>query len=125
MRLRSEGVSIRRIAAEAFGDPRFRGRVERILGRPEAPARLAPDELLSSVDLSNPTALLRQLFERRLAHWMVSGASPSMSELRNLTEVQRRLDAAEQLQRLNAEHKRRRSGRSETSETTAESGEGS
>jgi hypothetical protein len=31
VRMREAGWSIRKIAAEVFGDPRFRGRVERIL----------------------------------------------------------------------------------------------
>jgi hypothetical protein len=41
-RLAAEGVSVRQIAAQVFGDARFRGRVERILHRPAAePATVA------------------------------------------------------------------------------------
>jgi hypothetical protein len=45
-------------------------------------------------------ALIRLLFERRLAWLAASGKAPSFGELRSMLEVQRRLDAAEQLERL-------------------------
>lgn len=101
VRLRKAGWPIRRISAEVFGHERFRGRVERILqSRTKAP--LVTPKQLEAVDLSDTTALLRQLFERRLAAWTASGEAPSMNELRNLFEVQRRLGSMEALEHVSA-----------------------
>ena|SRR5947209_5912682 len=104
-RLAAEGVSVRRIAAQVFGDARFRGRVERILRRPAAePVDVAGaiDPALEGVDLTElgTTALIRLLFERRLAWLAASGKAPSFSELRCLLEVQRRLETAEAVEQL-------------------------
>jgi hypothetical protein len=104
-RLAAEGVSVRRIAAQVFGDARFRGRVERILRRPSAEpvaVAVATDPALEGVDLAElgTTALIRLLFERRLAWLATSGKAPSLSELRSLLEVQRQLEAAEALEQL-------------------------
>jgi hypothetical protein len=77
-RLAAEGVSVRRIAAEVFGDSRFWGRVERILRPRAAPEPLQPaDPALAELDLSefDWTALLRLLFKRRLAFWAASQSS--------------------------------------------------
>jgi hypothetical protein len=98
-------MSVRQIAASVFGDARFRGRVERILRCSGANARTNPsptDPAPDGVDLSEleGTALIRGLFERRLARWAKSGETPSMNELRNLLDVQRRLEAAEAVERL-------------------------
>jgi len=104
-RLAAEGMSVRRIAATVFGDARFRGRVERILRRPSElnppPNPLLTDVALEGVDLGGleGTALIRLLFERRLARLAASGQTPSMNELRNLLDVQRRLEAAEAVER--------------------------
>ena len=96
---------MRRIAAQVFGDARFRGRVERILRRPAAePVDVAGaiDPALEGVDLTElgTTALIRLLFERRLAWLAASGKAPSFSELRCLLEVQRRLETAEAVEQL-------------------------
>jgi hypothetical protein len=55
--------------------------------------------------------LIRFLFERRLAWLLESGQVPSMSELRNLLDVQRRLEAAEAVER--ARPRREHEGESE------------
>ena len=107
-RLAAEGMSVRRIAATVFGDARFRGRVERILRRPSElnpPTNpLLTDVALEGVNLGGleGTALIRLLFERRLARLAASGQAPSMNELRNLLDVQRRLEAAEAVERTRA-----------------------
>jgi hypothetical protein len=105
-RLAAEGVSVRRMAAQVFGDARFRGRVERILHRPAAePVAAASLPLEPALDGIDPlelgtNALIRLLFERRLTWLAASGKAPSFSELRSLLEVQRRLAAAEALEQL-------------------------
>ena len=80
-------MSVRRIAAAVFGDARFRGRVERILRRPPEVTPLTDpslaDPALEGIDLGELewTALIRLLFERRLAWLAASGEAPSMNEL--------------------------------------------
>jgi hypothetical protein len=104
-RLAAEGMPVRRIVAAVFGDVRFRGRVERILRQPSEgnalPNASLTDPALEGVDVSEleGTALIRLLFERRLAWWTASGQAPSMNELRNSLDVQRRLEAAEAVER--------------------------
>ena len=104
-RLAAEGVSVRQIAVRGFGDARFRGRVERILHRPASePVAVAlplePElEGIDPLELGT-NALIRLLFERRLAWLAATGKAPSFGELRSMLEVQRRLEAAEQLERL-------------------------
>jgi hypothetical protein len=112
-RLRAEGVSIRKIAERVFGDVRFRGRVERILGRPALMPPLPVELELEDVDfdaLDGP-ALTRLLVERKLRHWAKSGKTPPAAELKSLFEVQRQLGALEQLDRLKALHRQRRGDR--------------
>ena len=112
-RLAAGGLSVRRVAAEVFGDARFRGRVERILRPPAAAGPLAllsaAVPLLEGVDVAalGTTASIRLLLERRLAYWLASGAAPSVGELRNLLEVQRRLEAAESVERTRRRHQDR------------------
>ena len=104
-RLAGEGVSVRQIAAQVFGDARFRGRVERILRRPASePVAVAlplePElEGIDPLELGT-NALIRLLFERRLAWLAATGKAPSFGELRSMLEVQRRLEAAEALEQL-------------------------
>ncbi len=108
-RLAAEGLSIRRIAAEVFGDARFRGRVERILGPPAASLAtqavpVSTDAELEGVDASamdTPT-LVRLLTRRRLEALAASGAAPSFTELRSLLDLERRLIAFETLERAEA-----------------------
>src|ERR671927_1916724 len=83
-RLAAEGVSVRRIAVQVFGDARFRGRVERILHRPASePVAVAlpmePElEGIDPLELGT-NALIRLLFERRLCRWPSGGAPPTGS----------------------------------------------
>lgn len=115
-RLRGDGGSIRGIAVEVFGDARYRGRVERILAKPARSAAgslsLPADPLLEDVDFSalGTTELTRLLVERRLAWWAASGKAPPMSELKVLLDVERRLQAFEQVERLNRLHREMLSG---------------
>jgi hypothetical protein len=104
-RLAGEGVSVRQIAAQVFGDARFRGRVERILRRPAGEPAVVPLPLEPELEGIDPLelgrdALIRLLFERRLAWLAATGKAPSFGELRSMLEVQRRLDAADVLERL-------------------------
>jgi hypothetical protein len=100
LRLREAGLSIRAIAAEVFGDARYRGRVARIGARGDAPpaGAVAPDEL--SLDGLATIEAIRMLFERRLAMLVSGEVAPSMTELQKLLDVQRRLDAYAQYERL-------------------------
>lgn len=115
-RLRGEGGSIRGIAVEVFGDARYRGRVERILAKPARSATgalpLTADPLLEDIDFSTlgTTELTRLLVERKLVSWAASGKAPPMSELRILLDVERRLQAFEQLERSTRLHRKTRSG---------------
>jgi hypothetical protein len=98
VRLREAGWSIRSIAAEVFGDARYRGRVERILATGVAGLAAAPGEL--SLDGLAPMEAIRVLYERRLAVLLAGDVAPSMTELQKLLEVQRRLDAFAEYERL-------------------------
>ncbi|MGD0167878.1 MAG: hypothetical protein ABSC51_11440 [Gaiellaceae bacterium] len=115
-RLAGEGVSIRQIAKDVFRDARLRGRVERILATnaessvaPAAPVSM--DTTLEGVDVSNVSTpdLVRLLVRRRLEAAAVSGEVPSCAELRNLLDLQRRLDAFEQVERAKARARAARS----------------
>lgn len=64
--LRQEGRSIRAIAAEVFGDVRYRGRVERILASGEGATASLGSEPVSLDSLATVEAI-RVLYERRLA----------------------------------------------------------
>ena len=98
-RLADEGMSVRRIAVEVFGDAGLRGGVERILKarNREAPVKEMP-EALDIAGLSQ-LEVLTLFFERRLALIAASGGAPSMAELRGLLDVQRQLEAWEPLER--------------------------
>jgi hypothetical protein len=110
----TEGVSLREIAVLVFGDARYKGRVERILKRPAATTRMPPAaDDLEGIDLSwlSTSEQIRLLFERRLAWLLDSQETVSMSELRNLLEVQQILTALEQRERIHRQHRRRRQRR--------------
>lgn len=114
-RLAAEGVSVRGIAAEVFGDARYRGRVERILHKPATSATAAPlvaDPLLEGIDVTELGTVrsTRLLLERLLASWVSSGETPSATELKTLLELERRLQAFESVERLNRLHRELRSG---------------
>jgi hypothetical protein len=99
VRLREAGGSIRSIAAEVFGDARYRGRVERILA---GSSRGFPPDGAEGVSLEGlaPVDAIRVLYERRLALLLAGEVAPSMTELQKLLDVQRRLDAFDGLERL-------------------------
>lgn len=107
-RLAAAGLSVRVIAAQVFGDARFRGRVERILRRPtdaaEAPEAVQAREAdLREFERLDRAGQLRWLLDRRLAMWAAREEGPSGRELRSLVEVDhqlRMLEAFNRLQRL-------------------------
>lgn len=115
-RLRGEGGSIRGIAVEVFGDGRYRGRVERILAKPTRSATgslpLMADPRLEDVDFSalGTTELTRLLVQRKLASWAASGKAPPLTELKILLDLERRLQAFEQVERLKRLHRETQSG---------------
>jgi hypothetical protein len=101
---------VRQIAAEVFGDPALRGRVERIL---KARTREEPAAGgLESVDIAGLSSLevLTMFFERRLALIAATGGAPSMAELRHLLDVQRQLEAWQTVERLNELTRRHQGG---------------
>ena len=59
-----------------------------------------PDPAFEGVDLAElgTTALLRLLFERRLAWLAANGKAPSLSELQRLVRVRRQLEAWEAME---------------------------
>ena len=115
-RLAAEGLSIRQIAVEMFGDKRFRGRVERILATPvtasvTSAVPMSTDAALEAVDIASmetPT-LIRLLVRRRLEALAASGEEPSLTELRSLLDLERRLMAFDELERARARARAKRS----------------
>ena len=109
-RLAAEGVPIRAIAEQVFGDRRYRGRVERILRRPDNGAKIAPPGPGATGPAAHPeeaspveaTATIRAAFDREIERIAAGLAEPSMAELRTLLDVQRRLEAREAVELLNA-----------------------
>jgi hypothetical protein len=101
-RLRGEGVSIRQTAKQVFGHERYRGRVERILQRQRSTGALPEiDDEGIDFDQLDSTALIRLLMERTLRSWAKTGRNVRATELRAMLDLQRRMEAAEQVQRLN------------------------
>ena len=101
VRLRGEGLSVRAIAAEVFGEARYRGRVERILAGRGDRVVVTGEVDARGLDGLEPVAAIRMLFERRLAVLVSGEVAPSMNEVQRLLEVSRRLDALAQLERMN------------------------
>lgn len=104
-RLASRGVPVRAIAAQVFGDMRFRGRVERIL-RPPAPKPTTPPaepELFPGATLCAQTVpTVRVALSRHLARVERGEVQPTVADLVKLLDLERRLQAFESLERLNA-----------------------
>lgn len=109
-RLAAEGASVRQIAAAVFGAARYRGRVERIL-RPRADPAPAPGayrdpkgevDLSAVLPASDAAPLLRELFNMYMQRVASGEIEPSVAELARLADLERRLEAKEQLERLNA-----------------------
>jgi hypothetical protein len=99
-RLAAEGAPIRGIAAEVFGDERFRGRVERILRAPEQPE--ADVRVLDAQVVTNAVPVVRQAFGRYLARVAAGIERPSLNDLLKALELERRLQAAEMVEQMNA-----------------------
>jgi hypothetical protein len=107
IRLATEGLSIRRIATQVFDDPRFRGRVERILctdrrAAEKAAAPVAADPLLDALDLEQlgVTGFYRLMLERHMAVLAAREKPPTARELKILMDVQLRLISMEGLERV-------------------------
>jgi hypothetical protein len=102
VRLAAEGVSVRAIAAQVFGEARFRGRVERILREPSA---LGPVEPVGLADLSglSPAETLSVLYDRRIAYLNGLPDGPSMAELCKVADMLRRLIGLRSYERLLAQ----------------------
>ena len=107
----AEGVPIRAIAERVFGDRRYRGRVERILGPPNSGAKVAQSEPVSTTSTPagleeaapvEATATIRSAFDREINRIAAGLVEPSPAELRTLLDLQRRLEAREAVERLNA-----------------------
>ena len=98
-----EGMSVRRIAEEVFGNQRFRGRVERILHAPEPPT--TPDggaSISESTVLVETVPTVRAALARHLARVARGGLNPSVGELVKLLDLERRLQTFESLEQINA-----------------------
>jgi ParB-like chromosome segregation protein Spo0J len=98
----AEGWSIRQTAAEVFGEARYRGRVERIIGAPTI--RRPSDPTASDTDVSEltPTELIRILLERRLVWLAEREIPPSGNELVQLLKAQLMLHHREAYERSHA-----------------------
>lgn len=109
-RLAAEGAPIRAIAEQVFGDRRYRGRVERILHRPDRASKIAPPGPGAAGPAAQPrqaspleaTATIRAAFDRQIERIAADLAEPSPGELRTVLDIQRRLEAREAVERLNA-----------------------
>jgi hypothetical protein len=107
-RLAAKGATVRAIAEQVFGDRRYRGRVERILHRPDNAAKIAPPGPGRPGPAVHPeeappieaTATIRAAFNREIERIAAGLAEPSPAELRTLLDLQRRLEAREALERL-------------------------
>jgi hypothetical protein len=99
--LAAEGVSLRRIAEEVFGDRRLRGRVERILQATEMSrgSGVPVTEVMASLE-TLPT--VRVALARYLARVAGGEVSPSVGEMVKLLDLERRLQALEALDEIKA-----------------------
>jgi len=91
-RLAEEGLSVRKIAEEVFGDRSFRGRVERILQTAKAPINTARDSGITDGTGSVETVpAVRKALSRYLARLERGDVEPSVGEMLKLLELERRL----------------------------------
>jgi hypothetical protein len=101
-RLAGEGASVRAIAAEVFGDARFRGRVERILApRPDASAP-DPEAPRDEAVTAETVPAVRAALGRYLARVQRGQIEPSVAEMVRLLDLERRLQAIESIELMNA-----------------------
>lgn len=103
-RLLAEGVPIRAVAVQVFGDARYRGRVERILRRRGGLASGSSDDSATgpAEALASDPAPSRAVLERLLARLETPGVESSPRELVRLLELWRRLLTLEMLGRAKA-----------------------
>jgi hypothetical protein len=102
-RLAGEGTSLRGIAAEVFGDGRFRGRVERILAGPStAPLTSEQDSPTDEIFTAQTVSVVRMALCRYLARVERCEVQPSLSEMAKLLDLERRLQAIESIELMNA-----------------------
>jgi hypothetical protein len=102
-RLASEGVPIRAIAAEVFGDRRFRGRVERIVRLPAPCPAAPPPQGIPPATVSEGTVpVVRVALARYLARVACGDVQPTVSDMVKVLDLERRLEAFESLERMNA-----------------------
>jgi len=102
-RLAGEGASRREIATIVFGDPRYRGRVDRILRKSEGPTTLEPTPRnhLPSGDASDTRRWLREMLDRHRER-LAGEELPSLQEIKLVMELERRLEAVETVEQANA-----------------------
>jgi hypothetical protein len=103
-RLAKEGMPIRRIAEVVFGDRSFRGRVERILQAGAITERADQDEItVAGLPASAETVpTIRAALSRYLLRIERGEVQPTVSDLVKLLDLERRLEAFESVERLNA-----------------------
>ena len=102
-RLALEGESVRKIAAEVFGSPSFRGRVERILqATPPTEANLDPADANDAFPCADTVTTVRAALTRHLGRIARGELHPSVGEMVKLLDLERRLQAFEALAQLNA-----------------------
>ena len=106
--LAAEGHSQRQIAQEVFGDGRYRGRVERILGRlpvrevpPELP-RNGGDDFEAMLASGGEMAIVAALVARYERSLIDSDAVPSLADVERLLRIKLRLDGIATVERLKA-----------------------
>ncbi len=96
---------MRAIAAHVFGDGRFRGRVERILAEPASAAGLTsePDAPSDEVAVTAQTVpVVRLALGRYLGRVERGEVQPSLAEMVKLLDLERRLQAIESIELMNA-----------------------
>jgi hypothetical protein len=102
-RLAADGLSLRQIAEDVFGDRRFRGRVERILQAPAAPQESRGGPLIGDEVVSVETVpTVRAALGRYLARIARGDVDPSVAEMVKLLDLDRRLQTLETIEQLNA-----------------------
>jgi hypothetical protein len=103
-RLAGEGASVRAIAAEVFGDRRFRGRVERILAAPVSTAGLTGelDVPTDEVFAAQTVPVVRLALGRYLARVERGEVQPSLAEMVKLLDLERRLQVIDSIELMNA-----------------------
>jgi hypothetical protein len=102
-RLSCEGVPIRRIASQVFGDAGFRGRVERILRAPAATACAPAFDLPVAAAVTAETVpTVRLALSRYLVRVERGEIQPTLGDLVRLLDLERRLQAFELVEQMNA-----------------------